>query len=250
MAPGDLDPATDAGLRELGARFGLGDRGGQALRTLLLLLNTDPLAPTAVREPHEGLGVHLADSLVALELAPVRAAGTIADIGSGAGLPALPLAIALPAAVVTAVESNARKCAFIGRAASACGLRNVEVRAVRAESFPPPAGGFDLVTARALAELDVVAEYAAPLLRLGGSLIAWRGRRDAEAEAAAARACALLGLEVAEVRAVKPYRGSEHRHLHVIRKLAPTPRRFPRRPGIARKRPLGSIATASDRDRR
>jgi 16S rRNA (guanine527-N7)-methyltransferase len=96
------------------------------------------------------------------------------------------------------------------------------------------------VTARALAPLAVLAEYAAPLLREGGVLVAWKGRRDAQEERDAAAAAEELGLAVEEIRPVRPYPEAEHRHLHLLRKVAPTPDRFPRRPGIARKRPLGA----------
>jgi 16S rRNA (guanine527-N7)-methyltransferase len=85
----------------------------------------------------------------------------------------------------------------------------------------------------------VVAEYAAPLLRVGGRLVAWRGRRDPADEAAGARAALQLGLEAREPVAVRPYPAAEHRHLHVMVKTGETPAKFPRRPGVARKRPLG-----------
>jgi 16S rRNA (guanine527-N7)-methyltransferase len=94
------------------------------------------------------------------------------------------------------------------------------------------------VTARALAALPVVAEYAAPLLRMGGTLVAWKGRPDPAETADAAAAAAALGLEVVEVVRVKPHPAARHRYLHVLRKVAPTPPRFPRRPGAAAKRPL------------
>jgi 16S rRNA (guanine527-N7)-methyltransferase len=190
---------------------------------------------------------HLADSLVALELAEVRAATAVADLGSGAGFPGLPLAIALPAARVSCVESNGRKCAFIARAAEACGAANASAVHARAEEWAEGLGACDLITARALAPLAVIAEYAAPLLSLGGWLVAWRGRRDLEDEASGARAAAQLGLEPRPIIQVKPYPGALHRHLHLLRKVSATPDRFPRRPGMARKRPLGG---ASDRARR
>ena len=145
------------------------------------------------------------------------------------------------------VESNGRKCAFIAAAIEAAGATNAAAVHARAEAWPDGLEASDLVTARALAPLAVVAEYAAPLLAVGGSLVAWRGRRDPEDEAAAARAAAELGLEPGTVTRVEPYPGALHRHLHVMRKVAPTPDRFPRRPGMARKRPLGG---ASDRQRR
>jgi 16S rRNA (guanine527-N7)-methyltransferase len=145
------------------------------------------------------------------------------------------------------VESNGRKCAFSDRVIDAAGIDNAQSVHARAESWSDGLGICDLVTARALAPLAVVAEYAAPLLADGGSLVAWRGRRDREDEASGARAAQELGLEVTEPIHVEPYPGALHRHLHVMVKVAPTPSRFPRRPGMARKRPLGA---ASDRSQR
>lgn len=182
---------------------------------------------------------HLADALVALELAPVREARRIADLGSGAGVPGLPLAIALPAASVTLVDSASRKCAFLERAIAACDVENARAVHARAEAWPQGIEAFDLVTARALGPLEVVVEYAGPLLSLGGTLVVWRGQRDAEAESAAARAAAELGMEPGQIAQVKPYAGAESRHLHLMSKVTETPRGFPRRPGVAAKRPLG-----------
>lgn len=230
----------NAELVSLTERYGLPAAAAGQLSSLLDILATDPHAPTTVRLPEQAVHTHEADSLVALELPDVRAASAIADLGAGAGFPGLPLAVALPAAEVVLVESVARKCAFIRAAADAAGLTNVEVVADRAESWSAGLGTRDLVTARALAPLAVLAEYAAPLLREGGVLVAWKGRRDDDEERDAAAAADQLGLAVEEVRPVHPYPGAEHRHLHVLRKLGPTPERFPRRPGMARKRPLGA----------
>jgi 16S rRNA (guanine527-N7)-methyltransferase len=226
-------------LDALASRYRLADAAVARLGVLLGLLLSDPLAPTAIRDPTKAIDDHLADSLVALELEAVRSASHAVDIGSGAGLPGLPLAIALPATRFTLLESAARKCAFLERAAAACGLSNVTVAHARAEASPDGLGRHDLVTARALGPLPVVAEYAAPLLRVGGTLVAWRGRRDAEAEAAAARAAEALGLSGPEIVPVQPYEGARHRHLYLMSKLVETPRGFPRRPGMALKRPLG-----------
>lgn len=176
---------------------------------------------------------------MALELPVVRRALTIADLGAGAGFPGLPLAIVQPASAVHLVESNGRKCQFMTHAAEVCAAANAHVVHARAEEWRDGLGCCDLATARALAPLAVVAEYAAPLLALGGSLVAWRGRRDPADESAGARAAAQLGLEPGEVGRVEPYPGALHRHLHVMTKVAETPGRFPRRPGVARKRPLG-----------
>lgn len=232
------DDRADARLVALARRYELSDAARDRLATLLTTLARDPHAPSTVVEPGDAVDVHVADALVGLELEAIRAAGTIADLGAGAGFPGLPLAVALPAARITLVESNARKCAFIAGAAEAAGLANVDVVAARAEGWRDGIGRCDVVTARALAPLAVIAEYAAPLLRDGGVLVAWKGRRDPTEERDAGRAAGELGLEPQEIRPVAPYHGADHRHLHVLRKIAPTPPRFPRRPGMARKRPL------------
>lgn len=235
-----MNGSADAALEQLARRYGLPQRAVGRLRTLLGLLLHDPLAPTAIRDPRRALADHLADSLVALELDVVRLAREAVDIGSGAGLPGLALAIALPAARFVLLESATRKCAFLERAVAECSVQNATVVCARAEAWPAGIARHDLVMARAVAPLDVVAEYAAPLLRMGGTLVAWRGRRDGVAEGAAARAAARLGLDRPDVRAVKPYAEAQNRHLYLMSKVMETPSGFPRRPGMAVKRPLGS----------
>jgi 16S rRNA (guanine527-N7)-methyltransferase len=227
-------------LAKLAERYELPPRAAAALAALLDLLERDEHAPTTVRSATEAVDAHVADSLAALDLPAVREAGTVVDLGSGAGFPGLALAVALPAARVSLVESAARKCRFLARAVEAAGAANVEIVHARAEEWASRRrDGFDVVTARALAPLAVVAEYAAPLLRLDGVLVAWKGRVDEAETAAAGRAAGELGLAIEEVRRVAPFRGARDRHLHVVRKAAPTPARFPRRPGMAAKRPLG-----------
>jgi 16S rRNA (guanine527-N7)-methyltransferase len=140
---------------------------------------------------------------------------------------------------VTLVEGNGRKCDFMRKVAGDLDLGNVEVVHGRAETWSAGLGRMDIVTARALASLDVVAEYAAPLLGLGGRLVAWRGQRDPGDEAAGRRAAKILGLSVDAPLRVEPYAGALNRYLHVMVKATSTPDRFPRRDGVARKRPLG-----------
>ena len=169
------------------------------------------------------------------------AAERIADLGSGAGFPGLPLAVALPGAHVDLIESAARKCEVIIRLADAADAENAHAIHARAEEWAEGEGAeaYGAVTARALAALPVILEYAAPLLRAGGALVAWKGARDADEERAAGHAAGELGLSAEEVRQVTPFEGARHRHLHIYRKSAPTPPRYPRRPGMAEKRPLG-----------
>ncbi len=226
-------------LEDLGLRFGLNAGQVEQLSAFAAMLAYDKAAATTVRDPQRIRDDHLADALVALELPPVRVARRVADIGAGAGVPGIPLAVALPHARVTLLEAVGRKCEFMIAAAEALGLVNVEVVHGRAETWQAGLGVNDVVTARALAPLDIVAEYAAPLLTVGGALVAWRGRREPQIEADGSRAAEILGLEVQEPIRVEPYDGAENRHLHVMLKTSDTPARFPRRDGVARKRPLG-----------
>jgi 16S rRNA (guanine527-N7)-methyltransferase len=225
-------------LAALATRFALPETAPPALEALLGLLASDPTAPTKLTDPATAVDAHVADALVALELDAVRRARRIADLGSGAGFPGLVLAAALPDAQVALVESSARKCAFLTRAASAMGLTNAVAVPQRAESWEEGRGRCDLVTARAVAPLNVLVEYAAPLLVDGGALVVWKGRRDAAEEADGDAAAAATGLGPAEVRAVRPWDGAEHLHLHLYMKVGLTPNRYPRRPGMASKRPL------------
>jgi 16S rRNA (guanine527-N7)-methyltransferase len=221
-------------------RHGADPAAQGALTRILDALDAEPDPHTTVSPP-DAVDVHVGDSLTGLEIEGLRQAGTIADIGSGAGFPGLVLAVVLAHARVDLVEAAGRKTALIERLIAAGGLQNARAVAIRAEDWAAAEGGeaYDAVTARAVAPLAVLVEYAAPLLRPGGVLVAWKGARDPEEESAGARAAEELGLEPAEVLPVAPYPGSRNRHLHVYEKVGATPRRFPRRAGMASKRPLG-----------
>jgi 16S rRNA (guanine527-N7)-methyltransferase len=215
------------------------------VQRLLEALAAEPDPHTTVSDPEAALEVHVADSLSGLEVPALGAARRIADIGAGAGFPGLVLAIALPRAEVDLIESAGRKTAVIDRLIQAAELRNARSVTARAEDFarvPVALGGgqeaYDAVTARAVGPLAVLVEYAAPLLREGGVLVAWKGARDGAEEAAGAAAAEKVGMAVKEVVPVRPYEASENHHLHVFRKISPTPPGFPRRAGMARKRPL------------
>ena len=215
-------------VRELAARYGV---EAAPLEALVRALEAEPDPPTTVADP---VDEHLADSLSALPL--LGSPSRIADVGSGAGFPGLALAAALPASTVVLVESQRRHAEVIERLRLAAGLGNAEVVNDRVES----AGldGFDLATARAVASLAVLVEYAAPLLVEGGRLVAWKGARDEDEERAGEEAAGMIGLSPGRAVRVEPFPGAHSRHLHLYVKTAPTPDRFPRRPGMARKRPL------------
>jgi 16S rRNA (guanine527-N7)-methyltransferase len=208
---------------------------------LLGLVSEDPRAATSVREPAEGAHVHVADSLSALPwLDGLGPGARVADIGSGAGFPGLAVAIARPALHVDLVESGARKCEFLEDAARRLELTNVGVVNRRAEEWAAEEGreGYGAVLARAIAPLATLVEYAAPLLSAQGRLIAWKGERDPAAERSAELAAAKAGMRPVSIERVHPYPRSRAHNLHLYEKVSPTPAGLPRRPGMARKRPL------------
>jgi 16S rRNA (guanine527-N7)-methyltransferase len=218
--------------------------GRAALRRILALLAAERASVSSVLDPEEGWKVHVADSLTGLEVRDLRDAARIADVGAGAGFPGLPLAVALPGAQLDLIESVGRKCEFIERAIATAGIANARVLNTRSEEWAAEGAegreAYDAVTARAVGRLSTLAELASPLLREGGVLVAWKGRRDEDEESELGRAAADLSMAPELVLDVGPYAGSRHRHLHVLRKSAPTPNDLPRRPGIAKKRPRGA----------
>ena len=176
---------------------------------------------TSIRDLSEARRLHLDDSLAALDLVR-RFEGPIIDVGSGGGAPGIPLAAALPEREVTLLESNRRKCAFLEGWASE--FSNLRVVCGRAEEQPLDAWG--VAVAKALAAPPVAAEWCLPLVRPGGTAILFVGP-SAKAEEVSTVADQLA----AELADSPP-------GLFVLQKLRPTPAGFPRRPGVARKRPL------------
>ncbi|RME73401.1 MAG: 16S rRNA (guanine(527)-N(7))-methyltransferase RsmG [Planctomycetota bacterium] len=253
MAGADWE-AFEARARALGYALGPAER--ERIEALLARIaeGARRTALTRITDPAEALELHVLDALeAAAALEPHPLPDTIVDLGSGAGLPALPLAIALPAhrgwrdrqpPRWTLLESVGKKCAFLRETIRALGLEDsVEVVCERAERFghdPARRERFDLATARALAPLPVLLEYALPLVRPGGALPAWKGPRAREEIAASATALEQLG-GGAPPSLLSAVPG---RSLCFVRvpKLRPTPARYPRRVGVPRKRPLGGGA--------
>jgi 16S rRNA (guanine527-N7)-methyltransferase len=223
----------------------LGADAPERLGRLLGALAEEPDPPTTLVDPAEAVDRHIADSLSGLAIPELRAAKALADIGAGAGFPGLALAVAIPMARVDLVESSGRKTAVIGRLAEAADAVNARPVTARAEEWgrlAAPVGGrgaYDVVTARAVAPLAVLVEYAAPLLREGGTLVAWKTSAAGAEEEGGAKAGAEVGLSPEGQLEVQPWPAARDRRLYVYRKIAPTPERFPRRPGMAAKRPLG-----------
>jgi 16S rRNA (guanine527-N7)-methyltransferase len=164
------------------------------------------------------------------------------DVGSGAGFPGLPLKIMLPEAEMTLIEATGKKVAFLRHIVGVLGLKQVQVIHGRAEDvahLPEHRERYDVVVARAVAQMPALAEYCLPFCRPGGRLVAQKGD-EAPAEAEAARgALETLGGWLVEVKPLELPGLEAARYLVVVDKVAKTPELYPRRAGIPAKRPLG-----------
>lgn len=185
---------------------------------------------------------HLLDSLtLAPFLRDLPADFTLMDVGSGAGFPALPLAIVFPQARITAVESVQKKASFIEQAAKALELGYLTVRADRAETLgqnPAFREQFDVVTARAVSALNVLSELCLPLVKRQGRFLAMKTQSAIETELSEARkAIATLGGRYQRTENLS-LSGLPNRALVIIEKVEATPAAYPRHPGMPEKKPL------------
>jgi len=212
--------------------------GRRALGKVLELLAAERASVSSVVD-ERAWKVHVADSLTGLEVPEFETAERIADVGAGAGFPGLALAVALPAAQIDLVESIGRKCTFMQLAIDEASIPNATVLNTRSEDLASADGRetYDIVTARAVGRLSTLAELASPLLKPNGILVAWKGKRDREEETQLEKASQDLAMRPESILEVGNRAGSQHRHLHVVRKVGSTPADLPRRPGIAKKRP-------------
>lgn len=233
-----LERLLEGAAPALGAELPAGFADAAEAYVRLLLEANARLNLTRVVEPDAVARLHLLDALAALPLVPASVERAC-DLGSGGGVPGIVLAIARPDVRWTLVDSVGKKATALRGFVDALGLANVEVLAERAEILGrgPSRESFDLVTARACAALPVLAEYALPLLRVGGRLIAWKGPIASEELAAGAGAARTLGGGAPEVRPTGVDALGDHRFV-LIEKLRPTASRWPRRPGEPARRPL------------
>ena len=165
---------------------------------------------------------------------------TAVDVGSGAGFPGIPLAIMLPETRFTLIDAIKKRVDFLNAVIERLGLnaRALHVRAEEAARRRDMREAFDLATARAVAPMNVLCEYLLPLVKVGGRALALKGPGLDEELAGAERAAALLGGRVERVQPrVIPGRDWDHRAAWIV-KETPTPDQYPRRPGMAEKRPL------------
>ena len=220
------------------------DRRGRLQEYAGLLALYDRANVIGTRELGRILLDHVLDSLSCFLPEGLFRAGRLADVGSGGGLPGIPIKIMKPDLATTLVESTGKKATFLQLAVDSLSLRGVEVANIRVEDLGRAQGyrgGYDVVTCRAVARLSVVAEYCVPLLESGGLAIAMKGWLEPEELAEGDRAADALGAKVAEIRRVPilPEVGERERNLVILEKVSETPAKYPRRPGVVAKRPLG-----------
>lgn len=188
---------------------------------------------------------HVLDSLSCFLYRPLLQAGRFADVGSGGGLPGIPIKIVMPDLETTLVESTGKKARFLRYAIGGLSLDRTEVANIRVEELARTEahrGKYDIVTSRAVARLSVVAEYCVPLLRIGGHAISMKSHLEPDELSEGSRAVEALGATVKEIMPVSllPEIGEKERNLVILEKVRETPARYPRRSGTAAKRPLGT----------
>ena len=205
----------------------------------LLLEKNQVMNLTAITEPREVATLHLLDSL-ALAAHEELAGKKIIDVGTGAGFPGMPLAIALPGVDMTLLDSLNKRIDFLQEVCNALSLQDITCVHARAEDFAAAhRESYDFAVSRAVAALPVLCELCLPLVKVGGAFLAMKSSRSQEETDQAAKAISLLGGKLERVTDYSiPTTDITHRLL-TIRKISPTPKKYPRRFAQIKKQPLG-----------
>jgi 16S rRNA (guanine527-N7)-methyltransferase len=187
---------------------------------------------------------HVLDSLSCFLHEPLWEAGRLADVGSGGGLPGIPISIVRPNLRTTLIESTGKKADFLRHAAEQLALGRLDIVNARVEDIgrtQEQRGVYGIVTTRAVARLSVIAEYCVPLLEVGGQAIAMKAGLEGEEYKEGRRATSELGATIVGVEpvALLPEVGEKERNLVILEKIRDTPARYPRKAGMAAKRSLG-----------
>lgn len=196
---------------------------------------------TAITDPQEIVIKHFLDSLSCVLGMGVPPYGRVVDVGTGAGFPGLPLKIVYPHLALSLVESIGKKASFCRHLVRELGLSDVDVLHARAEEvgrMPGHRASYDWALARAVAPMGVLVEYLLPLLNIGGVALALKGETGPAEAHAAESAIHILGGRLTQLTPVELPRVVESRFLVMVKKVAETPEKFPRRPGFPSKRPL------------
>lgn len=210
-----------------------------------LLSSYDKANVVGTRNPTELLLNHVLDSLSCFLFRPLWQANSLVDVGSGAGLPGIPIKIASPSLSTTLVESTGKKARFLQLAVKHLGLHHTLVQDQRVEKVafqPDQRSNNDIATVRAVSSLPVVAEYCLPLVRESGHVIAMKGAISNDELNNGGRAASQLGGRIMQVIEVSmhPEARVRDRNLVILQKIQPTPEKYPRREGTPTRRPLGS----------
>lgn len=202
----------------------------------LLLERNQVMNLTAITDPREVATLHLLDSLC---LVPLLEGASVVDVGTGGGFPGMPLAIACPSIRFTLLDSLHKRIRFLSEAAAALGLTNVICVHGRAEEFGHREE-FDTAVSRAVAGLPILCELCLPLVKVGGCFLAMKSSHSAGEITAAEAAVKLLGGKIESVTDYTiPTTDVTHRVV-CIRKVSPTPKKYPRRFAQIKKQPLGT----------
>lgn len=188
---------------------------------------------------------HVIDSTSCLLFGQLSGAGRLADVGSGGGLPGVPIKIAKPGLSTTLIESTGKKSRFLDHVAESLSLRGLTVANARVEDLahsPDHRAAYDATTTRAVARLAVIVEYCVPLLKVGGHAIVMKAGLDNAELAEGERAAESIGARITDRIPVSfvPEIGDRERQLVIVQKLRETHPRYPRKPGTPTKSPLGA----------
>lgn len=197
---------------------------------------------TAITEPDAVMVRHHLDSLSLLKFVPLEKGMRLADVGTGAGFPGLPLHIASDGIYTTLIEATGKKANFCNHVIKSLDLKRAIVLNARAEDagqIPHQRGKYDVVVARAVARLPILLEYLLPLAKIGGTCVAMKGTTAQQEAEDSAKALSALGGELVKIESVELPNVPEPHYLVIVKKIRQTPLMYPRKPGIPSKTPIG-----------